>query len=164
MRPSGWRSPRRLRSRTGRYERFEPVIARGYRTLGLPPDVSAREVAHRELRWWVVRRELGLTSGEAAGEAIASLYAAIYRLPVARVAEAGRLRGLAAEVRDRGSATPTRDGRGYWLRAHELLRESYRSLHRALATPAPDTSAEESPAPWSCEVAGRGSSSGYEPR
>lgn len=140
-----WAAVRFARS-TGDYDRFAPAIARGYRTLGLPSHVHPREVAHRELRWWVVRREMGLTSSEAAGDAIAALYAALYAVPVDRVAEAGRLRGQAAEVRDRGAATPSPDGRGYWLRVHALLRESYRSLHRALATPSMDEPADRSTA------------------
>ena len=41
-------------------------------------DVDVETVARQVLRWWAVRREIGL------------------------VAEGARLRGLAAEVRDRG--------------------------------------------------------------
>ena len=78
---------------TGDYERFAPDIARGYRLLGLPDDVDAEAVARHELRWWVVRREIGLAAGAAAGEAITRLYAALYDVPRERVAEAGRLRG-----------------------------------------------------------------------
>jgi hypothetical protein len=103
---------------TGDYERFAPDIVRGYRLLGLPEHVDDEAVARRELRWWVVRREIGLAAGTAAGESITDLYAAIYDLPRDRVAEAGRLRGLAAEVRDRGAlADPdgaTGAGTAYW--------------------------------------------------
>lgn len=125
---------------TADYDRFAPDIARGYRLLGLPPDTDAVEVGLRELRWWVVRREIGLAAGAAAGEAITRLYAAIYSVPEAQVAEAGRLRGEAAEVRDRG-ATADPDGpqarvSSYWPEVARLLRASYRELHAALATPA----------------------------
>jgi hypothetical protein len=34
---------------TDEYDRFAPDVARGYRLLGLPPDVDAEEVARREL-------------------------------------------------------------------------------------------------------------------
>jgi hypothetical protein len=119
------------------YDRFAPDIGRGYRLLGLPNDVDALEVARRELRWWVVRREIGLAAGSAAGDAITSLYAAIYQLPEAAVAEAGRLRGAAAEVRDRGAAAdpdgPTGPGRAYWPEVARLLRASYRSLREAVS-------------------------------
>ena len=123
----------------GDYDRFAPDIARAYRLLGLPGDVDAEEVARRELRWWVVRREIGPAAGSAAGEAITALYAAIYDVPPESVAEAGRLRGEAAEVRDRGAAAdpsgPTGAGRVYWPEVARLLRDSYRSLKTAVSDP-----------------------------
>jgi hypothetical protein len=121
---------------TGDYDRFVPDLVRGYRTLRLPAHVDVEEVARRELRWWVVRREIGLAAGDAAGDAIIRLYAALYEVPESVVAEAGRLRGQAAEVRDRGAAAdpegPTGRGAAYWPEVARLLRESYRSLHAAL--------------------------------
>ncbi len=125
----------------GDYERFGPDIGRAYRLLGLPGDVDADEVGRRELRWWVVRREIGVTAGEAAGAAITDLYSAIYGLPPERVGEAGRLRGHAAEVRDRGAAADP-DGAGgegsaYWPEVARLLEESYRRLRADLDSPAP---------------------------
>jgi hypothetical protein len=121
---------------SGDYERFAPDIARGYRTLGLPDHVDVEAVARHELRWWVVRRELGLSAGAAAGDAITDLYAALYGMPRDSVAEAGRLRGLAAEVRDRGAnddlAGATGPGTAYWPEVARLLRDSYRSLRAAL--------------------------------
>ena len=120
----------------GDYDRFAPDIARGYRALRVAPE-RVDEVAQRELRWWVVRREIGLAAGSAAGDAIAALYGALYDLPQEDVGEAGRLRGLAAEVRDRGAEAdpegPRAQGRSYWPEVGRLLRASYRSLHRALA-------------------------------
>jgi hypothetical protein len=122
---------------TGDYDRFGPTIVRAYRLLRLPRDVNAAEVARWELRWWVVRREIGLAAGNAAGEAISTMYAALYRLPIERVAEAGRLRGIAAEIRDRGASDDpqgsTGAGEAYWPEVGRLLTESYRSLHTALA-------------------------------
>ena len=71
-----------------------------------------------------------------AGAAITRLYAAIYDLPEAAVAEAGRLRGEAAEVRDRGATDdpdgPRGAGAAYWPEVARLLRDSYRSLRAAL--------------------------------
>jgi hypothetical protein len=122
---------------SGDYERFGQTIARGYRILGLPKDVDLDAVASNELRWWVVRREIGLAAGAAAGDAIAATYAALYRIPREKVEEAGRLRGLAAEVRDRGAEEDPAGGAGpgtaYWPEVARLLRDSYRSLHAALA-------------------------------
>ena len=122
---------------TGDYDRFAPDIVRGYRLLGLPAAVDVEDVARRELRWWVVRREIGLAAGRAAGEAISAMYAALYGVAEPLVAEAGALRGEAAEVRDRGAAAdpdgPTGPGRAYWPEVARLLRDSYRSLKSALA-------------------------------
>jgi hypothetical protein len=124
---------------SGDYERFAADIGRGYRTLGLPEHVDVEAVARHELRWWVVRRELGLAAGEAAGDAITDLYAALYDVPREQVAEAGRLRGLAAEVRDRGAHAdpegPKAQGEAYWPEVARLLRDSYRSLRAALEMP-----------------------------
>jgi len=121
---------------TGDYDRFGPTIARAYRLLGLPRDVNAEEVARWELRWWVVRREIGLAAGNAAGEAISTMYAALYQLPIDRVAEAGRLRGIASEIRDRGASTdpdgPMGRGDSYWPEVGRYLAESYRNLHTVL--------------------------------
>lgn len=121
---------------SGDYERFAPDIVRGYRTLGLPDHVDVEAVARNELRWWVVRRELGLSAGTAAGEAITDLYAALYEVPRDSVAEAGRLRGMAAEIRDRGATDdpegPAGRGAAYWPEVARLLRDSYRSLRSTL--------------------------------
>ncbi len=121
---------------TGGYERYEPDIARAYGLLGVGREHAA-EVAKRELRWWVVRREIRLAAGHAAGAAITALYATLYRVPEASVAEAGSLRGEAAEVRDRGATNdphgPTGAGLTYWPEVAHLLRDSYRSLHAAVS-------------------------------
>lgn len=96
---------------TGDYERFAGDIARGYRTLGLPPGTDAEEVARRELRWWVVRRETGLDSAASAGEAITRLYSAVYGVAERAVAEragcaAGPPRCVIAERRPIRMARP----------------------------------------------------------
>ena len=50
------------------------------------------------------------------------------------MAEAGRLRGLAAEIRDRGASDdpegPRGAGNDYWPEVARLLRDSYRSLSK----------------------------------
>ncbi|MFL5684086.1 MAG: hypothetical protein ACJ77V_13400 [Chloroflexota bacterium] len=126
---------------TGDYERFAQDIVRGYRILGMPDHVDIEAVARHELRWWVVRREIGLEAGTAAGESITDLYAALYGVPLERVAEAGRLRGIAAEIRDRGATVdpdgPRGPGTSYWPEVARLLRQSYRSLSAALAEDEP---------------------------
>jgi hypothetical protein len=145
---TGWSDPGDPAVGTTADDRDDPAylrdIARGYRMLGLPDGVDAEEVARRELRWWVVRREIGLAAGDSAGSAIADLYSELYGVPFSAVAQAGRLRGLAAEARDRGAAAdpdgPTGRGTGYWPEVGRLLLRSYRSLKAAVApetVPAP---------------------------
>jgi hypothetical protein len=132
------RAASRFGSSTGEYDRFLPDITRGYGALGIPSD-RVEEVARRELRWWVVRREIGSTAGTEAGDAITALYSALYAMPASDVAEAGRLRGLAAEVRDRGANAdpdgPAGRGAAYWPKVAQLLRAAYRSLRTALERP-----------------------------
>jgi hypothetical protein len=128
---------------TGDYDRFATNIGRAYQAMHLPAHVDVDAVARHELRWWVVRREIGLAAGRAAGESITDLYAALYELPRASVAEAGRLRGEAAEVRDRGATDdpdgPRGAGSAYWPEVARLLRDSYRSLKHALDSAPTDT-------------------------
>src|SRR5204862_346623 len=124
---------------------YAPDSGRGYRALKLPDHVDAEAVARNELRWWVVRREVGLAAGAAAGDAITELYASLYDVPREHVAEAGRRRGIAAEVRDRGATDdpdgPRSGGAGYWAEDGRLLRDSYRSLSAALAGDTRETAA-----------------------
>lgn len=129
---------------TGDYDRFAPDIGRAYRAMNLPDHVDVDAVARHELRWWVVRREIGLAAGQAAGESITDLYASLYEVPRDSVSEAGRLRGEAAEVRDRGANDdpdgPRGPGSAYWPEVARLLRDSYRSLRNALDSTPPRAS------------------------
>ena len=88
-------SARAFAAASGDYDRFLPDIVRGYRALGVAPD-RVELVARRELRWWVVRRELGESAGRAAGDAITALDAALYGLP-----EAAKLRQVRAGYAER---------------------------------------------------------------
>jgi hypothetical protein len=125
------------------YDRVLPDIKRGYGAVLRDYDCDLEAIARAELRWWVIRRDLGLSSGEAAGEAITELYSAACGLPFDAVAEAGRLRGVAAQVRDRGATDdpdgPRGAGSSYWPQVAALLRDSYRSLGAAMAGDRPTT-------------------------
>ena len=102
------------------------------------PDAGRREaVARRELRWWVVRREIGLAAGRPPGDVIADLYAELYAVP----GDDGRRGRPAARRSRRRCATAARPpiptarrarGTAYWPEVARLLRDSYRSLSTAL--------------------------------
>jgi hypothetical protein len=134
---------------TGDYERFAPDIGRAYRLLGLPDHVDAGVVARHELRWWVVRREIGLAAGAAAGESITDLYAALYDLPreLMRAAE-GRLPYAPVTTWLRSEALHadvlTLDPL-FLTEVARLLRASYSSLKTGLAADQPVPASASSP-------------------
>jgi len=72
-----------------------------------------------------------------AGHTIKLLHNMVCHTNFLVVAEAGRLRGEAAEVRDRGATDdpdgPRGRGAAYWPTVARLLRESYRSLKTAIS-------------------------------
>ena len=94
---------------------------------------SMREaVAARELQWWIVHRHPSDAGEQGLTDAIADLYAAVYRLPVATVREAARLRAEAALVCDAGREREGVRGAAYWRTVSDLLQRSYRSLKIAV--------------------------------
>jgi hypothetical protein len=113
----------------GDYERVLPdlqkayAMAREWTSSGFDPA----RVARAELAWWVARRQPGRDDPPSVGALIAEEYALLYEVPVDRVAEAARLRAEAAALRDAGGAEAD------WAAVSRLLRESYRSLHAAVA-------------------------------
>jgi hypothetical protein len=123
------------RSRSRRdYDAVIPDIAAAYDRLRAECGASfdADAVAARELQWWIVHRHPSDAGAQGLTDAIADLYAAVYRLPPATVREAARLRAEAALLSD---ARRERDGvRGatYWTEVGELLRRSYRTLKTAV--------------------------------
>src|SRR3954464_15461588 len=75
-----------------------PDIAAAYDRLRAECGASfdAETVAARELRWWIVHRHPAEAGADGLTEAIADLYAAVYRLPMEEMREAARLRAEAA--------------------------------------------------------------------
>jgi hypothetical protein len=117
------------------------------RQSGEPFDPSV--AAALEVQWWRVHRDMHHTSmvdGERAlTDAIASLYAYVYRVPTASVRVAAKQRALAMRHTDRwvrsgcGSDSPLID------EARAALIRSYIALLAAVQTPHPDPGG---PAPW----------------
>ncbi len=116
------------------YEVAIPDIAAAYTRLRDECGASfdAHDVAARELRWWVIHRHRSEMGAAALTDAIADLYAAIYRLPPSVVHEAARLRAEAAFVSDDGRERYGVRGAPYWQEVGDLLRRSYRALKAAV--------------------------------
>lgn len=116
------------------YEAVIPDIAAAYDRLRAECGASfdADAVAARELRWWIVHRHPSDAGADGLTEAIADLYAAVYRLPTERVREAARLRAEAALLCDTGRERDGVRGAPYWREVGDLLQQSYRALKTAV--------------------------------
>jgi hypothetical protein len=121
---------------TSDYDKVLPDLESGYATvkqwIGAKFDPAA--AARAELSWWTARRDPASGSGaeknRVVAERMTDVYAIVYEVPRAKVAEAAKLRVEAADLRDRGTdGTPSTVD---WKSVAWLLHESYRSLHAAL--------------------------------
>jgi hypothetical protein len=116
------------------YERVLPDLESAY---GIAQDwlhagFDPPRVAHAELAWWVARRTPGQNSPERVGDLMADAFALLYEVPSARVETAALLRARAAALRDAEAEQPD------WPAVGRLLQESYRHLHRAVASSGPE--------------------------
>src|SRR5260370_35865875 len=95
----------------------------------IPFDVD--RAACRALEWWISHRERAKHAPGDLDKALAELQAEIYRMPVDRLMEHGRLRAEAMTIRDTKaeSGGVTEED---WARINELLRQSWRSLATAV--------------------------------
>jgi hypothetical protein len=116
------------------YEAVIPDIAAAYDRLRAECDASfdAEAVAARELQWWIVHRHPSDAGEHGLTDAIADLYADVYRLPSATVREAARLRAHAALICDAGREREGVRGAAYWRDVGDLLRRSYHALKAAV--------------------------------
>ncbi len=116
------------------YEAVIPEIAAAYDRLRAECGASfdADAVAARELRWWIVHRHPSEAGEQGLTDAIAELYAVVYRLPPEAVREAARLRARAALVCDAGREREGVRGAAYWRAVGDLLQGSYRALSAAV--------------------------------
>ena len=115
------------------YERALPNLVSFYRSIRevSDTDFDPERAARLELEWWIVHRERARHAPGDLDRALADLASEIYRVPAERLAEHARLRAQAMEIRDRqaeqGGVTEED-----WRRIDELLRQSWRSLWRAV--------------------------------
>ena len=115
------------------YERALPELIDFYQAVrevsDAPFDVD--RAAHLELEWWIIHRERARHPAGDLDRALAELQAEIYRVPVEKLMEHGRLRAQAMRIRD----TKAEQGgvkEEDWARIRDLLRESWRSLGKAV--------------------------------
>jgi hypothetical protein len=117
------------------YEKALPDLVKFYtairQTSDIPFDVD--RAARLELEWWIIHRQRAQHAPGDLDRALAELQSEIYRVPVDRLMEHGRLRAEAMTIRD----TKAESGgvtEADWVRINELLRESWRSLATAVKT------------------------------
>jgi hypothetical protein len=111
------------------YEKALPELIKFYQSLrnmsDIPFDVD--RAAHLELEWWIIHRERAQHPPGDLARALAELQAEIYKVPVERLTEHGRLRAEAMTIRDtRAEAGGVTEAD--WAKIDELLRASWRSL------------------------------------
>jgi hypothetical protein len=118
------------------YENALPDLIKFYaevrRLSDIPFDVD--RAARLELEWWIIHRQRSQHKPGDLDRALAELQAEIYRVPIERVLEHGRLRAEAMTIRD----TKAEEGgvtEADWARINELLRKSWRSLQKAVQAP-----------------------------
>jgi len=115
------------------YEKALPDLIKFYAEIrklsDIPFDVD--RVARLELEWWIIHRQRTEHKPEDLEKALAELQAEIYRVPLERTMEHGRLRAEAMTIRDT-KAEAGGVSEADWARINELLKESWRSLVKAV--------------------------------
>lgn len=115
------------------YEKALPDLVKFYtairRMSDIPFDVD--RAARLELDWWIIHRQRARHAPGDLAKALAELQAEIYRVPVDRLMEHGRLRADAMTIRDtkaEAGGVTEED----WARIDQLLHESWRLLATAV--------------------------------
>ena len=119
------------------YEKALPDLVKFYTELRKMSDISfdVNRAARLELEWWIIHRQRAQHAPGDLDKALAELQAELYRVPVDRLMEHGRLRAEAMTIRDTKAETGgvTEED---WAKINELLRQSWRSLANAVKLPA----------------------------
>ena len=114
------------------YEKALPDLIKFYSAVRKMSDIpfDVDRAAQLELEWWIIHRQRVQHAPGDLDRALAALQAELYRVPVDRVMEHGRLRAEAMTIRDTKAET-TGVTEEDWAKINELLRESWRSLKTA---------------------------------
>lgn len=115
------------------YEKALPDLIKFYGEIRKMSDIpfDVDRTARLELEWWIIHRQRAQHPRGDLEKALAELQAEIYRVPVDRLTEHGRLRAEAMSIRDtkaEAGGVTEED----WTRINELLRQSWRSLATAV--------------------------------
>src|SRR2546423_5496137 len=115
------------------YEKALPDLIKFYSAVRKMSDIpfDVDKAARLELEWWIIHRQRAQHPPGDLEKALAELQAELYRVPVERVMEHGRLRAEAMTVRDTKAET-TEVTEADWAKINELLRQSWRSLAQAV--------------------------------
>jgi len=115
------------------YEKALPDLIKFYSAVRKMSDIpfDVDRAAQLELEWWIIHRQRAQHAPGDLDRALAALQAELYRVPVDRVMEHGRLRAEAMTIRDTKAET-TGVTEEDWAKINELLRESWRSLAQAV--------------------------------
>jgi hypothetical protein len=117
------------------YQRALPDLVKFYSFVHNMSDIDfdVNKAAKLELEWWIIHRQRAQHAPGDLERALAELQAELYRVPVERIMEHGRLRAEAMTIRDTKAATNgvTEED---WAKINELLRQSWRSLAQAVKT------------------------------
>jgi hypothetical protein len=111
------------------YEKALPELVKFYQAIRKVSDIpfDADRAARLELEWWIIHRERARHAPGDLARALAELQAEIYKIPVERLMDHGRLRADAMTIRDTkaeaGGVTEAD-----WAKIDELLHASWRSL------------------------------------
>jgi hypothetical protein len=115
------------------YEKALPDLVKFYGAIRKMSDIpfDVDRAAQLELEWWIIHRQRAQHAPGDLEKSLAELQAELYRVPVNRLMEHGRLRAEAMTIRDtkadNGGVTEAD-----WTRINELLRQSWRSLAEAV--------------------------------
>jgi hypothetical protein len=115
------------------YERALPDLIAFYSAIRRASDVpfDPQRAAQLELEWWIVHRERKQHQPGDLANALAATAAEVYQVPAARLADHARLRAEAMTIRDDTAATGGVT-EADWAHIHQLLHDSWRSLHQAV--------------------------------
>lgn len=115
------------------YEKALPELVKFYGAVRKMSDIpfDVDRAARLELEWWIIHRQRANHPPGDLERALAELQAEIYRVPVERLLEHGRLRAEAMTIRD-AKAEAGGVTEADWAKIDELLHESWRSLRTAV--------------------------------